>query len=577
VFNKLKMFVISTVADDVRDSAAYLVAYTPSGSYVLYTPTASSARHVASSLESLLVIVDDFFVEPKPTLTVRSIKEAEAAQIIGGRATQGVNAYYGLVFSALGRRSEDTSHLRRRLDILLLTRYKRLTGQAPRNELTSNYRGGQLTQIDYKRLKLRIGVLTEAIKNDGRYDVLSALQDVLAVTSRAYVRQLITRLNNSLSLSRGNFVLAYCGHVAFEDDCGEVMCSHTAEIWCEDCTNDCAVYVEDTEQLTDQRYAYEHSTGDYYSYEEAEDAQDTVENCSLVMRYHTSILAELDPVTTLVSSAYGDFTMGVELEMTSGRGGVTDAVEDVRRALGHEYCIIKADSSLPDNGFEVVTMPAPLTEHISRVSSWNINPEYRAWEAQCCGVHVHIDAKAFSKLTLGKFIIFINKADNEKLITSIAGRHPNTNSNAAGYCRSEAQSTLGSPTKAIKGKSDAPGRYHMVNLCNIKQSSCERLGLDSRNFNGKYDTVELRIFRASLRKERLLSQIEFTHAAVIFSRAASYRDLNEATFLKWLATAQHLYPNLAAWFSIRKVKENPRSKAVAVQQDENDLTLNDLT
>jgi hypothetical protein len=73
------------------------------------------------------------------------------------------------------------------------------------------------------------------------------------------------------------------------------------------------------------------------------------------------------------------------------------------------------------------------------------------------------------------------------------------------------------------------------------------------SYNGKYNTVELRIFRASLKKERLLAQIEFTHASVMFCRVASWRDLNGTSFVKWLKTVAGQYPALVKWYGVRNV------------------------
>ena len=71
--------------------------------------------------------------------------------------------------------------------------------------------------------------------------------------------------------------------------------------------------------------------------------------------------------------------------------------------------------------------------------------------------------------------------------------------------------------------------------------------------------MELRIFRASLKKERLLAQIEFTHAAVTFCRTASWHQLSGDDFKAWLATGAALqYKNLARWFGVRVPKADKR-------------------
>ena len=91
----------------------------------------------------------------------------------------------------------------------------------------------------------------------------------------------------------------------------------------------------------------------------------------------------------------------------------------------------------------------------------------------------------------------------------------------------------------------------MVNLQNLGRSESLRL-TNTKYYDGRYDTVELRIFRASLKKARMLAQIEFAHASVCFCRVASWRDLNQTSFVKWLKTVSSIYPNLANWYGVRR-------------------------
>ena len=164
-------------------------------------------------------------------------------------------------------------------------------------------------------------------------------------------------------------------------------------------------------------------------------------------------------------------------------------------------------------------------------------------------MHVHIDSRAFTAMTLGKFLILINSSTNVDFIRRIAGRHPSVDKQAREYCAAEEQDILDNPKHAIKGKSIR--RYRMVNTTCLKSSEADRLGVQyigERSFN----TIELRIFRSSLKRERLLAQIEFTHAAVMFCRVASYRDLDYSSFIKWLRTTNNTYPNLADWYGVRR-------------------------
>jgi len=320
------------------------------------------------------------------------------------------------------------------------------------------------------------------------------------------------------------------------------------------------VYCEDNGEYWPRDDAYYSESRDaYYTYDRDEDDDgdddddyDREERSQPIMSYSTNVLDILDTNSGVQSSHFGEFTMGIELEMTSGDSDTRSAAESVRSRLGSEYCIIKSDGSLPHNGFEVVTSPHGLAKHIEVFKAWEIDPAYRAWNTGKCGMHIHIDSRAFTQLTVGKFLMFINSSGNVDFIRKIAGRHPSVDEQARSYCAAEHQSVLANPKTAVKGKSGE--RYRMVNMCNLGNREARRLGLNMDNsYNGKYNTVELRIFRASLKKERLLAQIEFTHAAVMFCRVASWRDLNGTSFVKWLKTVAGQYPALVKWYGVRNV------------------------
>ena len=353
--------------------------------------------------------------------------------------------------------------------------------------------------------------------------------------------------NNGLSL---NVEELYCGHIGDRD--GRARVDGRLRYYCQSCmeNEDVVVYAQDTEEYMarDEAY-YDDYNGDWLSCEpDSDDPDDNHRNTDRLMSYSTNALDHLTADSSFTSAPFGNFLMGVELEIVT-RDSVNDAVEDVRDQLGTDYCICKSDGSLPDGGLEIVTAPRTLDEHIKRFSDWNISDDYNAWKNGRCGMHVHIDSRAFTSLTLGKFIVLMNAEGNAEFIRKIAGRHPLMDSQARSYCRTETQSELTNPSKALKGKSG--DRYMMVNTANLKRNEANRLGVPLYD-QGRYNTIELRIFRASLKKARLLAQLEFTHATVMFCRVASMRDLNGVSFLKWLKTTDNRYPHLADWYGVRR-------------------------
>jgi len=386
------------------------------------------------------------------------------------------------------------------------------------------------------------------IDNALHHDVFNRMYEVMA--------------SNGMSLH--NEVM-YCEHIDSTGNSGRVRANGRMRHYCSSCmeNDDLVVYANDTDEhmLRDDAYYSEyrdewlscepdHDEGDdgEDGEDDGYDPDDNSRNTDRLMSYNTNVLDHLAFDTSFTSAPFGNFLLGVEFELVT-RGDMSDSVDDVRRQLGHDYCVCKSDGSLPDNGLEIVTAPRGLDEHIKRFSEWNISSDYSAWKTGRCGMHVHIDSRAFTSLTLGKFIMLINTEANADFIRKIAGRHPLMDSQARSYCRTETQSELSNPSKALKGKSN--DRYTMVNIANLKRAEAKRLGVPTYD-SGRYNTVELRIYRASLKKERLLAQLEFTHAAVMFCRVASMRDLDGVSFLKWLKTTDNRYPHLADWYGVRR-------------------------
>ena len=345
-----------------------------------------------------------------------------------------------------------------------------------------------------------------------------------------------------------------CGHFAHADDTQTIRGGQAR--WCHTCFTDRAVYVEDVDEYWDRDDAYFSDEDDaYYSYDrEAGGSSQTFKGRQSIYDYATNPLHVVKYDRNLTSSPWGDFLMGLEVEVVPAE--YRDRAEiayGLQNQMGTDYVTCKEDASLPDGGFELVTAPRYLKTHIEKLKMWTPSG-LTAWDNGECGTHVHIHSKAFTPMSLGKFLMFVNAETNADFIRKIAGRHPIKDPWAREYCQMEGQDIIANPNKALKGSSKS--RYRMVNLENLSAREAERLAVGP-DFDGEYDTVELRIFRASLRMERLLAQVEFAHALVGFSRVASWRDLTPQAFLMWLDKNRGLYPNLAEWFGMRKPKKAP--------------------
>lgn len=349
-----------------------------------------------------------------------------------------------------------------------------------------------------------------------------------------------------------------CGHIVSSSD--DRHTSDADETFCDDCRDDTWVYLQDTEEYTRRRNAYYHESSDeWYSYPEQDDDDDDDDyNDGGTLAGWQGTTSHLNHDRSFTPSPLGDFTMGIELEVevdedTRRREVVQATTEHFNAGSTRPYIVCKRDGSLDEEqGFEIVTAARRLEDHIAAFKTWE--PEdLKAWDAGNCGMHVHIDSRAFSPLTLGKFMMFMNNHANATFIKSIAGRHPTTDGQAERYARTISQKYVADPLSAKLGQA-SPDRYHLVNLTNLGHAEQLRLGCEvNRDCKGDYSTVELRVFRATLRKSRLLAQIEFAHAAVMFCRAASWHNLTGHAFVEWLSTTQ-CYPRLARWFGVSKVR-----------------------
>ena len=105
-----------------------------------------------------------------------------------------------------------------------------------------------------------------------------------------------------------------------------------------------------------------------------------------------------------------------------------------------------------------------------------------------CGMHVHVDRLALTKLQIGKMYRFINAAENAKLINEIAGRY-NVN-----YARINPDATSVTYA-ALAQKRGSVGRSMAVNL-------------------NPSSTVEFRLFASPVTLEVLMMRLQFVKALV---------------------------------------------------------------
>lgn len=224
--------------------------------------------------------------------------------------------------------------------------------------------------------------------------------------------------------------------------------------------------------------------------------------------------------------------LGVELEV-SAHGNRLESGEKVKELLG-DNIIIKPEHIT--NGFEIVTCPATLKYHTTKL--WNGFFEAATpyvYAGSDCGLHIHFSRDAVDDVVLSKCIVFYHEPNNSKFLTEIAGRLVDT---SAKWCRTLKKTyDINDPTVAITETLAARGA----------------IGVSSRL---KGSTVEVRIFASTLKREKLLQQLEFVVAVTDFCNnpMLGEKELSHGTFIKWFVAKErkYLYPNLHAYLVYRK-------------------------
>ena len=202
--------------------------------------------------------------------------------------------------------------------------------------------------------------------------------------------------------------------------------------------------------------------------------------------------------------------MGVELEVENRFGDswrkVQVAAGEVHDVIGEDYTTLCTDGSLV-NGFEIISCPANLNHH-KKTLHWKEGLEklvelgYRSHDGGHCGLHVHIDRKYFETQDMeeveAKF--FISFRNNLEWLKAFSRRRNYEYCRPNGYGDDEVENISkfsAPPDKAwLKRKKDSR-RYVAV------------------NFNPD-DTIEIRIFRGTLKYETFIATLELVRMWAFF-------------------------------------------------------------
>lgn len=207
---------------------------------------------------------------------------------------------------------------------------------------------------------------------------------------------------------------------------------------------------------------------------------------------------------------------GLEIELDKG-GKHSDNAETLMGILGSDFTYAMSDGSL-SNGFEIATMPASYA-HLMGVD-WEsfkrtaVSLGYRAHDTSTCGLHIHIDRRAFGsdydKRDLGimKFLFLVERCW-EQMVKFSRRTSNNLDQWAQSYRRGYGDPD--DPEKLYDYAKRDLSKYRSVNLCHS-------------------NTVEVRIFRGTLNPTTLRATIQLIK---ILNDIACEFEVAEVSCMTW--------------------------------------------
>lgn len=208
----------------------------------------------------------------------------------------------------------------------------------------------------------------------------------------------------------------------------------------------------------------------------------------------------------------GEIRYGVELEVDSddSRCGAVETARDVLDCEKYAYC--KHDGSL-DEGFEIISHPATLDYHLNNFNWDGIcaicrDAGFRSHDTTTCGLHVHIGREALGVYTDAKIVAVIDKLWPQ--VERFARRSSN------GYAQKpDAYIEDDDMPDVMVEKARKSGNYDRYKAVNL---------------GSKADTVEIRIFRGTLKPSTIRATIVFCDCVVRYCLTHTVKECSRVTF-----------------------------------------------
>jgi hypothetical protein len=198
--------------------------------------------------------------------------------------------------------------------------------------------------------------------------------------------------------------------------------------------------------------------------------------------------------------------------------------------IQHEHWYFKTDGSLTD-GFEIVTHPMTFNyiqqsektfiESLKKL----VENGYNSYDANTCGMHIHISKANFTTWHLYRFLKFF--VENKEFIVAISQRKMEKLKKWANI-EDDTDSSLIYKAKKKDGNNE---RYVAINLKNSQ-------------------TIEIRIFRGTLNINSFMKNIEFAHALFMYTK--ENKDVTLDGFKSYIETSCD-YSNLKKFINLKNL------------------------
>ena len=231
---------------------------------------------------------------------------------------------------------------------------------------------------------------------------------------------------------------------------------------------------------------------------------------------------------------------GVELEVDKGEFS-SDAFDKWTEDDGLIH--FEHDGSLSSCGVECITQPCSLRFHQDRME-WDklcaklLGQDFRSNDTDTCGLHVHMSREMIPKNSLIMLDVWINRwmlwRDIARRDDIYSGRYDDRKTwhDALNESVSELPSNRVTPLVKKMAKACCCSRYQPLNFCT----------------NNRGKTVEVRIFKGTLRSETVLGILESLDAVIKFAATQRMRDIyglkQPERFLAYVEEHKAEYPHV---------------------------------